>query len=399
MPRTKTTRNHQGSIFKKTITKNGRKITAFDVRKRYWDEAAQKYKDRNKRCYSFAEAQTALANMPGEIKEQFEQKDPSNKTVSELIAYFRKEYVKPAVFANGQKIAGYKQSIETVNRYLDEILSFFGHEKLVSSVTYEDCRRFAEKLATTPTKLGSLPAPSTYHKKLAVLGRIFNIAIQLDWILVNPMKRGASLIKKRSEKPRNRMLTIEEEYRLLAECTGERSHLLAYVLVALDTGMRRGEIYNMRWRQVDFERKAIYLTKAAAKATKTGVEGILPLTSRVAEELQNVRRLTRKSGPDDPVLGKHEFKRAWKTVCQLAGIKELQFRDLRASAATRMLLTGTSGDLVRKITRHTRTETFLDHYTNIDIQIAQTIGVRLDEFQKKQQELLRKDEAKVEIQK
>lgn len=399
-------RNPLGSIFNRRIKKHGRTITVYDVRKRVWDANAGKYRDRTKRCYSYAEAQVELANMSADIE-----RPVANVRLADLVDYFSAEYVKPPVISSGQKISGYRQSLSTVKRYLAEISEFFGNPPL-ASITYEDCRRFREHLATTPTKNGTLPAASTYHKKLSILSKMLNIAVRLGWIDHSPMTRGPGLIKGSAERKRNRMLTYDEEERLVAACvphyaeiaysrrhknTGkpeqlskrywvDRSILLPFIYCSLDAAMRRGEIYDLRWWQVDFTNRVIYLTKEAAAATKTGAEGILPLTDRLAFHLLEIRnsRNSRNIGPNDLVLGRVDFRTAWENACREAGIPDLQFRDLRATGATRMLLAGNSGDMVRKVTRHTKAETFLDHYTAVDAANARMIGQKLQEFNEKQ---------------
>lgn len=420
MPRKKETRNPLGSIFPKTVTKNGKKIKVWDVRKRYFDEDLQKWRDKTKRCYSHAEALAALASAKTDLeteKQKVEQEKQAEHTFFELIEYFDKEFVKEAVYIGKRKIGGYRQDLKTIRRHLEEFKTFFG-DLVLTKFTYENLRVYAEHLASTPTKFGNLPAASTIHKKLTLLRRLFSVAVQKEWLAGNPFARGESLIQKSAETERNRMLTFEEEARLLAACDSmqeitykrkldtrsyknkfgkivklgwskeevsatvptKREHLLTFILLSLDTAMRRGEIYNLKWWQVDFEKRVIYLTKDAAKKTKTGVAGILPLTDRLASELEKVRAKSFRRSPDDLVVGKVDFKRAFASACRAAGIVDLQFRDLRATGATRMMLAGNAGDLVRKITRHTKTETFLNHYTSVDVENARLIGEKLQEF-------------------
>jgi integrase len=60
--------------------------------------------------------------------------------------------------------------------------------------------------------------------------------------------------KLREENRRDRYLTADEEKRLLAVCIGDRAHLRPIIIVAIHTGMRRGEILSLKWTQVDFSR-------------------------------------------------------------------------------------------------------------------------------------------------
>lgn len=417
----KDSRNPGGSMIKLQVTRDGKRIFVWDVRKRHpkLDENNQPlrnaagriiYQNKTQRCYSYAEACTALGNLPAKIEEEKQEKQAVKEhvhTLTELIDYYETEYVKKAVFSKGKKIIGYRQDTDTIKFYLKIFKEFFGDIK-VKDIKYEDLRRFSVHLATTPNKFKELPAPSSTHRRLGVLNRVLNIGVQLEWIVVNPFTKGPSLMKKSDQSERNRMLTHDEEIRLLAACDAEqdivrkvkgkeipahikskRQHLRTYILLALDTAMRRGEIWNLRWWQVDFKQHVIYLTEEAAKETKTGVEGILPLTKRLAVELETIKA-GREVKPQDLVVGKCDFKRAFKTACTLAKIDNLQFRDLRATAATRMMMAGNVGDIVRKITRHTRTETFLDHYTNIDQINARAVGEKLDEFNEREMERLKK---------
>lgn len=219
------------------------------------------------------------------------------------------------------------------------------------------------------------------------LRRVFNIAVdELDWLIKSPFKRGMKLIHKSAEKERHRVMTFEEEQKLLAQCQKiHRKHLLPYIIIAVDTAMRRSEIYNLRWWQIDFENNVIYLTQEAAKFSKTGAEGILPMTERVFALLKDIQAKNRAFNPKSLVLGKTDFKKSWKAVCVDANVTDLQFRDLRATAVVRMLNAGVSGDLVRKITRHSKdTDIFLKHYTRIDLSNAQNIGKKLQEFNQSQ---------------
>ena len=89
-------------------------------------------------------------------------------------------------------------------------------------------------------------------------------------------------VSKPSEgKGRNRLLSIEEKDRLLQACRSSSSPFLyPIVSIALLTGMRFGEIVNLKWENIDFTNKIITLEK-----TKNGERRMLPLTEAVEKML------------------------------------------------------------------------------------------------------------------
>ncbi|HZN11506.1 MAG TPA: tyrosine-type recombinase/integrase [Blastocatellia bacterium] len=70
---------------------------------------------------------------------------------------------------------------------------------------------------------------------------------------------------------RNRYLTPEEEGRLMSALTGSLAFLRPIVVLALATGMQRGEIYGLRWEQVDFGRGMVTIPQ-----TKSGRVRVVP---------------------------------------------------------------------------------------------------------------------------
>ena len=86
---------------------------------------------------------------------------------------------------------------------------------------------------------------------MAYLRRLLNIAERAGMIAKNPFKTGDALIHVADEIKRERILTCEEEARLLAACIGCKLHLRPIIIAALDTGCRLGELLKMRWRDVN----------------------------------------------------------------------------------------------------------------------------------------------------
>src|SRR5688572_8238946 len=98
----------------------------------------------------------------------------------------------------------------------------------------------------------------------------------------NPMRR---VHKLREAPARERYLMDEEEERLFAVFVGRRAHLQPIVVVALQTGMRQGEILGLKWEHVDFDRKTIYVAH-----TKTERPRKLPMSKPVDVELRSLKQ-------------------------------------------------------------------------------------------------------------
>ncbi len=98
----------------------------------------------------------------------------------------------------------------------------------------------------------------------------------------NPMRR---VHKLREAPARERYLTDDEQKRLFAVLVGRRAHIPPIVVVALQTGMRQGEILGLKWEHVDFDQKTIYVAH-----TKPGRPRRIPISKPVEMELRSLRQ-------------------------------------------------------------------------------------------------------------
>src|SRR5207245_5024863 len=89
--------------------------------------------------------------------------------------------------------------------------------------------------------------PATIHRDISRLRRMFSLAIEWDLLEESPMT-GIRFL--RENNARTRYLSLEESIRLIANCIAP--HIRALVTVALHSGMRLGEILNLRWHDLDF---------------------------------------------------------------------------------------------------------------------------------------------------
>jgi integrase len=192
--------------------------------------------------------------------------------------------------------------------------------------------KYKQQRLNTTTLHKRKRSPATVNRELQVLSKVFSMAYDNGLVETNPMRR----VHKLREAPgRERYLTDAEEKSLLAILVGSRAHLRPIVVVALQTGMRQGEILGLKWENVDFEQGTIYVAH-----TKTGRPRKLPMSEPVEVELRSSKQ---DASSDEHVfsyartgLKLTTFRHAWEGACQAAKISGLRFHDLRHTFATRL---------------------------------------------------------------
>ncbi len=216
---------------------------------------------------------------------------------------------------------------------------FFGEFRLdeISSLQIERYR--AERLKAGVTK-------STVNREITILKTMFRLAI--DWGLAetNPVLKIRLFSEKDTAK--QRVLRPEEETKLLAACP---PHLKPIVIVALHTGMRRGEILGLRWKQVDLEAQIIRVEN-----TKSGSNRLIPINRVLMGEFEALRASQGTSGLifANPRTGAPytEVKKSFKAACKAAEIKDLRFHDLRHTFATRLIEAGADIVTLKELLGH-----------------------------------------------
>lgn len=142
----------------------------------------------------------------------------------------------------------------------------------------------------------------------------------------------------KKDQGRIRRLEPGEEQRLL-DCAP--NHLHALITGALETGMRRGELLALRWRDVRWGANTLLLP---AEITKTAQARDVPITSRLRAVLELRRHAPDGSEhrPEEFVFGNEvgeqirEIQNVWTKTCQAVGIEGLHFHDLRREFASRL---------------------------------------------------------------
>jgi len=379
----------KAKVFKR---KTGKSKDKWITRIEYYDSVLGKAKTMERQADRRANAIDERDRLINELKKSHGQIQTGERMSFAMLADICGErFFKRAVIVEGLKIEGVR-SYDTAQNYLTVLKQFFGKRRLgqITVESLKDYRRWRLKIGSrrkeivaskkfVPVKL------ATINRELAAMRRMMRFAYGEGWITKDVFFQ-AKMIDTSAEIARTRRLTEAEETGLLAACQGERQttytrnhygkirnvtanisidnpHLKAVILLAIDAGMRRGEILKLRWEDIDFQANLI---RIVGTHTKTEKARLAPLTERVKTELYRVREFT----PGEMPFPFAEFKRSWTTAKRIAGIDDLHFHDLRRTAITRWILQGQPIALAGKIAGHTNVETTMKHYTSADADIV-----------------------------
>lgn len=183
--------------------------------------------------------------------------------------------------------------------------------------------------------------PSTIRRDLNCLSSMFGFAIEIEWTEVNPvsayLKRGRRR-GLREAPPRRRYLTIDEERKLLAAARDQWAgrDLHEAIALAIDTGLRRGELFALERDRVELDRNRVRLFNGTKNARPRDVP-LLPrahaiLAQKPAQMLSRFIFINRETG--QPY---RHMNRGLAGAAKRAGIARLTWHDLRRTCGCRLL--------------------------------------------------------------
>jgi len=273
-------------------------------------------------------------------------------TLVELLDKYEENYKDQASFIKGKRY------------YLPNFRAYFGKDKLLSNIKYIDLEMYHTHLKRKLTRHGTKRKGATINREMICLQHIFSKAIEWDMIEEDPFKKGRRFQVKENNK-RLRFLSEKEIDNLLSVCPEplkkqktikglkviqglEASYLKGFIIIALNTGMRKGEILSLK-----FEQKKdgfIYLTD-----TKTD-ERQIPVTNDLEECFEDIkkRRQLKTGYIFSNKKGGHiqDIKTSFKSTLKRAGIKDFRPHDLRHTFASHYIMRGGSLKALKEILGH-----------------------------------------------
>ncbi|HEY4831346.1 MAG TPA: site-specific integrase, partial [Waddliaceae bacterium] len=221
---------------------------------------------------------------------------------------------------------------------------------LLSDITPAMIAEQRDLLLRGITKQGKTRSPATVVRYMAALSHAFTIAIkEWGWIEDSPISK---VTKPKEPRGRIRFLDDEERIQLLDACQQSKNpYLYTIVVLALSTGMRQGEILNLKWADMDFSKGRVIL-----RETKNGEIRQVAITGHALELLQQLDKIRRLDThflfpgkfPNQPI----DIRSAWEFAVKKSEILDLRFHDLRHSCASYLAMNGASLAEIAEVLGH-----------------------------------------------
>jgi len=254
---------------------------------------------------------------------------------------------------------GRVRSIDTERGRVRHLFRILGPEKRVATLTLDDVDAYRAQRRTETTVRKGPPAPATRNREVELLVRLLSFAVSRRLLHANPL---AGVEYEPEDNIRTVVVGDALLERILAVCV---PWLRAFVLVAIDSGMRREEVVRLRWEQIDDEG----VVDLYAGDTKTREARNTILSQRARDALAALPRSARWVFPS-PVTGKHlnadfVFK-SFRLAMLDAGIAapdgcQIWLHDMRRSFITNSRRRGLDETTVMLCTGH-RTRSAFERY-------------------------------------
>ena len=252
-----------------------------------------------------------------------------------------------------------RKSIKEAKHYADLISKYFGGMR-AAELTSEHIRDYREKRKDEPVRVSAKRKrkDSTINRELSALRRMFRLGLEEDPPLV---VRAPKIQLVKEDNVRTGFFEYDEYLALRGACP---DHLKVMVTLGYWTGMRAGEILNLKWSQVDWDNDLLRLDPGTTK-NKEGRS--IPLMPEVKEVLFRWWKERMKDHHKFPWICHYKwgrlqsYKSAWRTACKHVGLEGKHFHDFRRSAVRNFVRAGIPQAVAREISGH-KTNSVFERY-------------------------------------
>ena len=217
----------------------------------------------------------------------------------------------------------------------------------------------------------------TARKVLATLHTSLEYAISQDWVAVNAA-HGVKVIGSRSEGSKKVVPPTKAEMKAILDASNEALRFM--VLFAASTGLRAGEQWALRWRDVDHAKGMLYVERRVDAYREEGstksYAGIreVPLSSLLTRSLNEWRLQSKFSGDDDLIFQNKKgryvghdnlMKRHYKPTLAAAGVSGVNWHSLRHYAVSTWIEAGLAPKTIQTFAGHSSLQVTMDRYGHL----------------------------------
>ena len=156
----------------------------------------------------------------------------------------------------------------------------------------------------------------------------------------------------------NKLLTAAEPHRTMK----------MRILLALGTGLRRGDIDSLKISDIDFEKNSITTTSRRTRKNMAS----RPVPVEVMIELS--KYVSGMKVGQDKLFNDNFSHRRWKKICEDAGLADLKFHDLRKTFGSLLAQNGVSSAVTQRLLEHSSPNLTNKVYTNVDPVLRQSVN-------------------------
>lgn len=210
---------------------------------------------------------------------------------------------------------------------------------------------------------GTIRSPSTVVRYIAALSHSLTVATkEWGWLEESPI---CKVTKPSEPRGRVRFLNDHERSALLQACKEcKNPYLYIAFVLSISTGMRQGELMNLRWENI-----CLFKGRMTLEETKNGDRRVVPLRGHALELLQNFAKgkgqdigllFPSKEDPQKPM----DLRFPWEQALKKANILNYKWHDNRHSCASYLLMNGASLAEIAEILGH-KTLSMVKRYAHL----------------------------------
>ena len=276
------------------------------------------------------------------------------------------EYFK-TVAKNKMRDSTYQNRLDNYNKRIEPVLG----KRKIKDIT-------PAQIQTIYSDWADEGLSSSYARTLHnFIASVFKYAYRVDHIKRNPIEKVDAPI------PKSKDLDVwdSDEIKKFLKVARNHETFIIYYL-AIYTGMRKGEILGLRWKDVDFKNNKIHVTQTLVKVNEEikfqepktkGSKRQIALTSAEMLELKKHRLTKNIQSETDLVVttsvgtpySPRNLLRNFHMIIDEADVKKISFRDLRHTHATLLLKLGVNPKIVSERLGHSKVSITLDIYSHV----------------------------------